>query len=105
MARRGTRDETLGEAVGREVASQVVKRAEGDRFFAPWTGTVPVGPGFWFSATPPLGAMFGQAKTYLLLSGSQFRPPRAEDRSVPRLRFQLLDPNHDDPSRSAPVSA
>jgi hypothetical protein len=50
-----------------------------DRFFAPWTGTVPVGPGLWFSSsnppTPPVGGQIGAAKTYLLLSGSQFRPP------------------------------
>ena len=69
------RDAALGEAVGRDVAAQIIVRAEGDRLFAPWTGTVPIGPGFWFSATPPAGAMLGQAKTYFLTSGSQFRPP------------------------------
>jgi hypothetical protein len=36
---------------------------------------VPTGPDKWFSATPPVGAMWGQAKTYFLLSGDQFRPP------------------------------
>ena len=68
-------DAALGEAVGREIAAQVVARAQGDRFFAPWTGTAPTGPGKWFSATPPVGAMWGQAKPYFLLSGDQFRPP------------------------------
>jgi membrane-associated phospholipid phosphatase len=51
----------------------------GDNFFAPWSGTVPVGPGLWFSTTtpptPPGGVLFGKAKTYFLLSGDQFRPP------------------------------
>ena len=68
-------DVASGEVIGRDIAAQVVTRAEGDRFFAPWTGTVPTGPDKWFSATPPVGAMWGQAKTYFLLSGDQFRPP------------------------------
>lgn len=68
-------DDALGESIGREIAAGVVTRAHGDRFFAPWTGTVPTGPDKWFSATPPVGAMWGQAKPYFLLSGDQFRPP------------------------------
>jgi PAP2 superfamily protein len=69
-------DVDAGYAIGREVAAQVVARAQGDHFFDAWTGTVPVGPGLWFSATPPIGAAFGQAKTYFLTSGDQFRPPQ-----------------------------
>ena len=68
-------DALTGEGIGRAVADQVVARAKADNFFAPWTGTVPVGPGLWFSNTPPVGAVWGQARTYLLQSGSQFRPP------------------------------
>lgn len=67
-------DDAAGEAIGRAVAAQVVARAQTDNFFAPFTGTVPTGPGIWFSASPPVGAMIGQAKTYFLTSGSQFRP-------------------------------
>jgi hypothetical protein len=67
-------DARSGETIGRDVAEQVVAHAQADNFFASWTGTVPVGPGLWFSSTPPVGAMWGQARTYLLLSGSQFRP-------------------------------
>ena len=66
--------ESKGEQIGREIAQQMVIRTQGDGFFAPWTGTVPVGEGLWFSATPPIGPQFGQARTYLLISGSQFRP-------------------------------
>jgi len=69
------KDAALGDAVGRDVAARVIARAESDRLFAPWTGTVPAGPGLWFSATPPVGPMVGQAKTYFLTSGDQFRPP------------------------------
>ena len=60
--------------LGRTVGANIVAYALTDRFSAPWTGTVPTGPGMWFSATPPVGAMFGQAKTLLLNSSSQFRP-------------------------------
>jgi membrane-associated phospholipid phosphatase len=69
------RDAATGEAIGRDVAEQVVARAQADNFLAAWTGTVPAGPGLWFSSTPPVGALWGQARTYFLLSGSQFRPP------------------------------
>lgn len=68
-------DAAAGETIGRAVAAQVVARARTDNFLAPFTGIVPTGPGKWFSATPPVGATIGQAKTYFLLSGSQFRPP------------------------------
>jgi len=67
-------DPAAGEAIGRAVAAQVVARAQTDGFFAPWTGTVPTGPGKWYSATAPVGPMVGQAKTFFLTSGSQFRP-------------------------------
>jgi membrane-associated phospholipid phosphatase len=68
-------DAPTGKGIGRAVADQVVARAKADNFLAPWTGTVPIGPGLWLSNTPPVGAMWGQARTYLLQSGSQFRPP------------------------------
>jgi hypothetical protein len=68
-------DAAGGEAIGRTVGAQVTAYAQTDGFLTPWTGTVPVGPGLWFSASPPVGAGFGQAKTYLLASSDQFRPP------------------------------
>ena len=67
-------DKSAGLAIGRAIGAQVVARAQTDRFSDPWTGTVPTGPGKWFSATPPVGATIGQAKTYFLTSGNQFRP-------------------------------
>jgi membrane-associated phospholipid phosphatase len=69
-------DVQAGEAIGRGVGAQVVARAMTDGFFAPYTGTVPTGQGIWFpaSGTTPGGATIGQAKTFFLLSGSQFRP-------------------------------
>lgn len=67
-------DEVGGEILGREEGGLVVERAKADRFFDPVTVTIPVGPGYWSTATTPTGAGFGQAKTYLLVSGDQFRP-------------------------------
>jgi membrane-associated phospholipid phosphatase len=71
-------DIAAGEAAGRAAAQLVVAHAQGDNFFAPWSGTVPTGPGIWFSTTsppaPPVGVLFGQATPYLLASGDQFRP-------------------------------
>lgn len=73
------RDDATGEALGRAAAALVVARARTDGFSAPWTGTVPTGPGLWFSTTvppsPPAGPLLGQMKPFLLASGSQFRPP------------------------------
>ncbi|HEX6573386.1 MAG TPA: vanadium-dependent haloperoxidase [Gemmatimonadaceae bacterium] len=72
-------DVAAGDAIGQAIGAQMVTAATTDRFFAPWTGTVPTGPGLWFSSlnppAPPVGAMFGQARTYYLTSGDQFRPP------------------------------
>jgi hypothetical protein len=68
------RDVPAGIAVGRAVGQQVVAHAQTDNFFAPGTVTVPTGPGIWFSSSPPVGALWGQARTYVLLSGDQFRP-------------------------------
>jgi hypothetical protein len=67
-------DFEAGEAIGRRVAAQVIQRAETDRFNAPWTGTVPDCAWCWFNDTmPPTAATLGQAKTFFLSSGSQFR--------------------------------
>ena len=71
-------DAAAGDAAGRIAADRIVARARTDGFFTPWSGTVPVGPGLWFSsATPPaapVGVLFGRAKPYFLRSGDQFRP-------------------------------
>ncbi|HEX6309513.1 MAG TPA: vanadium-dependent haloperoxidase [Longimicrobiales bacterium] len=72
-------DIEAGSAIGRAVGAQVVARAQGDAFFAPWTGTVPVGPGLWFSSSPPVGGGWGLARTYVLESADQFRPPPHPD--------------------------
>jgi hypothetical protein len=68
-------DWATGVAIGREAAAAVVERAKGDRFFAPFTGTVPVCDACWRAVpTGPAFATLGQAQPFYLASGSQFRP-------------------------------
>jgi len=67
-----------GEAVGREVGAAAVARARTDGFDLPWTGTVPVGPGLWFSSAkppqPPAIAQLPGMRPFFLTSADQFRP-------------------------------
>jgi len=68
---------SLGEAIGRAVGAAIVVRAQGDGFSAPFTGTIPVGPGFWISNTTPPTIAGGQlpgVTPWFLTSASQFRP-------------------------------
>ena len=71
-------DFAAGEAIGRAIGAAVVASANTDRFTAPWTGTVPIGPGLWFSsavpAAPPLLPLLGQMRPFFMASGNQFRP-------------------------------
>jgi hypothetical protein len=66
-----------GVAIGRRVAAEVLARAASDGSNAPWTGTVPTGPGLWISPPPPagpLGPTWGQVRPWFMSSGNQFRP-------------------------------
>ncbi len=66
---------SAGEVIGRGIAAQLIARAQQDNFFKPFTGVIPTGPGFWqANPTPPAFATLGQAKTFVLASGDQFRP-------------------------------
>ena len=66
---------TRGLAIGQSAGDAAVQRARTDRFTAPWTGTVPVGPGRWIANGPPAGATLSGVTPYFLESSSQFRPP------------------------------
>ena len=66
-----------GEAIGRSVGAGIVRRAMADGFATPFTGTIPVGAGFWFSeANPPsvAGGSLAGVRPWFLTSASQFRP-------------------------------
>jgi membrane-associated phospholipid phosphatase len=64
-----------GEGIGRAIGAGIVEAAKVDGFFKPFTGTVPVCDGCWRAdPTPPALATLGEARTFFLSSGSQFRP-------------------------------
>jgi hypothetical protein len=67
-----------GESVGRQVGAEAIARAMTDGFDLPWTGTVPVGLGLWFSSAkppqPPANAQLPGMRPFFLTSADQFRP-------------------------------
>jgi hypothetical protein len=67
-----------GEELGRAIGARAVALARTDRFGAPWNGTVPTGPGVWFSssvpASPPVLPLLGQMQPFYLAAGDQVRP-------------------------------
>jgi hypothetical protein len=79
---RGAERAIAGKRLGEDVASRVTAWAPpAGNFAAPWNGTIPKGPGMWYSAPgiPPIGIFLIQGRTWLLDSTSQFRsaPPPA----------------------------
>src|SRR5881409_1902788 len=71
-------DFVRGEAVGRQVGAEAIARAQTDGFDLPWTGTVPVGSGVWFSSAkppqPPANGQLPGMRPFFLRSADQFRP-------------------------------
>jgi membrane-associated phospholipid phosphatase len=68
-----------GFAGGRVIGRLLVARAQADRSDDVWTGTVPMGRGFWVPTPPsfiqsPLEPLAGTWRTWNLQNGSQFRP-------------------------------
>jgi membrane-associated phospholipid phosphatase len=66
-------------ARGRLVGRLLIARAESDGSDAVWTGSPPVGPGYWVPTPPgfiypPLEPLAGTWRTWNLRDGSQFRP-------------------------------
>jgi hypothetical protein len=62
--------------LGADVARRVIAAAPQLQLMAPYTGTIPTGPGKWYSApkVPPIGIAMATARGWLLDSASQFRP-------------------------------
>jgi membrane-associated phospholipid phosphatase len=79
LERAGSRHElaTAGRRLGEDVAARVLAWAPPPMpLIGPFKGTIPTGPGMWYSAAgiPPIGVLVPQARTWLLDSTSQFRP-------------------------------
>jgi len=67
-----------GETIGRAEGAAIVARAQSDGFNKSFTGTIPVGPGFWVSNTTPAtvaGGQMPQVLPWFLTSPNQFRSP------------------------------
>jgi hypothetical protein len=66
---------TRGVGIGRAAGDAMIAHLKTDGFTAPWTGTVPVGPGLWIpTSLPPGGGVLPNVRPYFLTSNSQFRP-------------------------------
>ena len=77
MGGSGAKRTMAGRRLGQDVAPRVMAWAPPSaNFAAPWNGTIPKGPGMWYSAPgiPPIGIQLTQARPWLLDSASQFRP-------------------------------
>ncbi len=66
-------DVEAGEELGRKVAELVIAWGRSDGSDAVFTGTIPTGPGKWVG-TNPLQPTGGSWRTWVLTSGSEFRP-------------------------------
>ncbi len=73
---RGVERAMAGRRLGEDIARRVVASSPPLNFAAAWNGTIPKGPGMWYSApgVPPIGIQLTQARPWLLDSASQFRP-------------------------------
>jgi membrane-associated phospholipid phosphatase len=71
-------DITAGDSLGRTVAQQVISHAKNDDSNATWNGTVPTGPGKWFSTAappaPPFLPNWGNVTPWLLNSSQLIMP-------------------------------
>ncbi len=61
---------SLGQAAG----DAVVAYAQTDGSIAAWNGAMPAGPCTW-TGSNPVGPVFGNQKTFILTSSSEFKPP------------------------------
>src|SRR5215213_1439196 len=67
---------SVGKRLGEDVARQVMAWAPPLTLAGAWNGTIPTGPGMWYSArgVPPMGTSLGSSRGWLLDSASRFRP-------------------------------
>ena len=80
-----------GKGLGEDVARRVIAWGPTISMVAPWNGTIPTGPGIWYSArgVPPIGIALTKARPWLLDSASQFRPAPPAAFSSPTWRAAM----------------
>jgi len=68
----------LADSMGRAIAGQLITERSDDGSATGWIGTVPTGPGMWFSTLnppqPPLRPTWGAVRPWFLARGNQIRP-------------------------------
>ena len=83
-------DVAAGLALGRAVAALVIERARTDGADQVWAGSVPTGPGAW-TGTDPADPQAAHWRTWVLTSGSQFRPGPPPTYDSERMAAELAE--------------
>jgi hypothetical protein len=81
---------------GRLIGRLLIARAESDGSDAVWTGSIPVGRGYWVPTPPsliypPLEPLAGTWRTWNLHDGSQFRPGPPPAYGSPRFLAEVRE--------------
>lgn len=85
-------DVEAGLELGRKVGQKLIERATKDGSDALWKGSVPTTAGLW-NGTNPVGAAYGNWKTWVLNSSSQFRPTPPPDFAKDMEELKNYTPN------------
>ena len=91
---RGAAGATAGQRLGEDVARRVTAWAPPAlSLVGPWSGTIPKGPGMWYTAkgVPPIGIGMKDARPWLLESPAQFRPAPPPAYGSPTWRAALAE--------------
>ena len=99
-------DVDAGAAIGRAVAAAVIAYARADGSDAPWSGTVPSGSTVWRPTPPrmvelPFDATAPLWRTWVITSGSAFRPPPPPAMGSPTFNADLDELRRLSTSRTA----
>lgn len=100
-------DIDAGATVGRAVAQDVINRAKNDGSNAVWNGTVPTGPGKWFSSAsppaPPLLPLWGQVKPWFMNASDEAKlmPPPPPTFGSPQFNQSLKEVKQISDNRTA----
>ena len=81
-------DVAAGIELGRQVAARVIEYAQTDGSDAQWDGVIPSGPCNW-TGSNPIAPVSGTWKTWVLSSGSEFRPGPPIDCTTPEKAAEM----------------
>src|SRR6185436_5977661 len=91
---RGAERANAGQRLGEDVAARVLASAPPPiPMVGPWSGTIPKGPGMWYSAPniPPIGIGISSVRPWLLDSAAQFRPKQPPAYGSPTWKAALAE--------------